>query len=248
MGEEVDEAYMARLEKLPLNPELIRKENSLKVVYTPLHGVGGVIIKPMLQRLGFQFLTVESQEVPDGRFPTVKSPNPENAEALSLAVKLAEETGSDLVIATDPDDDRMGIAVRNDEGKMVLLTGNQIGSLMAWYRASQHFALGILTKENASRGVIIKTFVTTDLQKAIAEKFGLRTVETLTGFKYIGEKLGKYEEQIPPNSARNTASSPRTPPATSASNTPRSTFSAARKATATAGRILSATRTATPPP
>ncbi|PTX95195.1 phosphomannomutase [Spartobacteria bacterium LR76] len=197
MGEEVDEAYMARLEKLPLNPELIRKENSLKVVYTPLHGVGGVIIKPMLQRLGFQFLTVESQEVPDGRFPTVKSPNPENAEALSLAVKLAEETGSDLVIATDPDDDRMGIAVRNDEGKMVLLTGNQIGSLMAWYRASQHFALGILTKENASRGVIIKTFVTTDLQKAIAEKFGLRTVETLTGFKYIGEKLGKYEEQIP---------------------------------------------------
>ncbi|MBN8708331.1 MAG: phosphomannomutase [Verrucomicrobia bacterium 61-8] len=197
MGEEVDEAYMARLEKLPLNPELIRKENSLKVVYTPLHGVGGVIIKPMLQRLGFQFLTVESQEVPDGRFPTVKSPNPENAEALSLAVKLAEETGSDLVIATDPDDDRMGIAVRNDEGKMVLLTGNQIGSLMAWYRASQHFALVILTKENASRGVIIKTFVTTDLQKAIAEKFGLRTVETLTGFKYIGEKLGKYEEQIP---------------------------------------------------
>ncbi len=197
MGEEVDEAYMARLEKLPLNPELIRRENSLKVVYTPLHGVGGVIIKPMLQRLGFQFLTVESQEVPDGRFPTVKSPNPENAEALSLAVKLAEETGSDLVIATDPDDDRMGIAVRNDEGKMVLLTGNQIGSLMAWYRASQHFALGILTKENASRGVIIKTFVTTDLQKAIAEKFGLRTVETLTGFKYIGEKLGKYEEQIP---------------------------------------------------
>lgn len=197
MGQEVDESYMARLETLPLNPELIRRENSLKIVYTPLHGVGGVIIKPMLDRLGFKFQTVVEQEVPDGRFPTVKSPNPENAEALSMAVKLADETGSDLVIATDPDDDRMGIAVRNDEGKMVLLTGNQIGSLIAWYRASQHFALGILNESNKERGVIIKTFVTTDLQKAVAEKFGLRCVETLTGFKYIGEKLRKYEEAIP---------------------------------------------------
>ncbi len=197
MGREVDEAYMARLETLPLNPDLIRRENSLKIVYTPLHGVGGVIIKPMLDRLGFKFQTVVEQEVPDGRFPTVKSPNPENAEALSMAVKLADETNSDLVIATDPDDDRMGIAVRSDNGKMVLLTGNQIGSLIAWYRASQHFALGILNESTKSRGVIIKTFVTTDLQKAIAEKFGLRCVETLTGFKYIGEKLRKYEEAIP---------------------------------------------------
>jgi len=197
MGKEVDDAYMARLETLPLNPELIRRASALKIVYTPLHGVGGVIIKPMLDRLGFKFQTVAEQEIPDGRFPTVKSPNPENAEALSMAVKLADETNSDLVIATDPDDDRMGIAVRDDEGKMVLLTGNQIGSLIAWYRASQHFALGILNESNKHRGVIIKTFVTTDLQKAIAEKFGLRCVETLTGFKYIGEKLRKYEEAIP---------------------------------------------------
>ena len=197
MGVEVDEAYMERLATLPLDPELIRRENSLKIVYTPLHGVGAVIIKPMLKRLGFQCDGVEAQEVPDGRFPTVKSPNPENAEALSMAIAQANDTGADLVIATDPDDDRMGIAARDADGQMRLLTGNQIGSILAWYRSSRHFELGILNEENRSRGVIIKTFVTTDLQKAIAEKFGLRCVETLTGFKYIGAKLGKYEDAIP---------------------------------------------------
>jgi phosphoglucomutase len=197
MGLDVDEAYMARLATLPLDPELIKRENSLKIVYTPLHGVGGVIIKPMLKRLGFQCDAVAAQEVPDGRFPTVKSPNPENAEALTMAIAQADATGADLVIATDPDDDRMGIAARDREGKMHLLTGNQIGSILAWYRASRHFELGILNDANKSRGVIIKTFVTTDLQRAIAEKYGLRCVETLTGFKYIGEKLGKYENAIP---------------------------------------------------
>jgi len=197
MGEEIDEAYMKRLETLPLDPALIRAASSLKIVYTPLHGVGGVIIKPMLARLGFQSQAVAEQEIPDGRFPTVKSPNPENAEALTLAVKLANDWGADLVIATDPDDDRMGIAVRDEQCKMVLLTGNQIGSLIAWYRTMKHFEKGILTEATKSRGVIIKTFVTTDLQKAIAEKSGLRCVETLTGFKYIGEKLRKYEEAIP---------------------------------------------------
>jgi Phosphomannomutase len=203
MGAEIDEAYMKRLESLPLDPELIRRENSLKIIYTPLHGVGGVIIKPMLARLGFQCRTVAEQDIPDGRFPTVKSPNPENAEALTMAVKLADETGADLVIATDPDDDRMGIAARDAAGKMTLLTGNQIGSLMAWYRTRKHFEKGILTPSNAGRGVIIKTFVTTDLQKAIAEKAGLRCVETLTGFKYIGEKLRKYEEAIPAELRKN---------------------------------------------
>jgi phosphoglucomutase len=197
MGADIDEAYMARLATLPLDPELIRRENSLKIVFTPLHGVGGVIIKPMLQRLGFHCDTVAEQEIPDGRFPTVKSPNPENAEALSMAIAQADRTGADLVIATDPDDDRMGIAARDASGKMQLLTGNQIGSILAWYRAMKFFELGILNDSNRSRGVIIKTFVTTDLQKAIAEKFGLRCVETLTGFKYIGEKLGKYEAAIP---------------------------------------------------
>lgn len=203
MGEDIDEAYMKRLESLPLDPELIRRENSLKIVYTPLHGVGGVIVKPMLARLGFQCQSVAEQDIPDGRFPTVKSPNPENAEALTMAVNLADQTHADLVIATDPDDDRMGIAVRDDAGKMTLLTGNQIGSLMAWYRTMKHFEKGILNASNKSRGVIIKTFVTTDLQRAIAEKAGLRCVETLTGFKYIGEKLRKYEEAIPADLRKN---------------------------------------------
>lgn len=197
MGSDIDEAYMSRLSTLPLDPDLIKRENSLKIVYTPLHGVGGVIIKPMLQRLGFHCDTVPEQDIPDGRFPTVKSPNPENAEALTMAIALADKTGADLVIATDPDDDRMGIAARDSEGAMRLLTGNQIGSILAWYRTMKCFELGILSPANSSRGVIIKTFVTTDLQKAIAEKHGLRCVETLTGFKYIGQKLGKYEAAIP---------------------------------------------------
>lgn len=197
MGADIDEAYMCRLATLPLEPALIKRENSLKIVYTPLHGVGGVIIKPMLQRLGFHCDTVPEQDIPDGRFPTVKSPNPENAEALTMAIALANKTGADLVIATDPDDDRMGIAARDSEGAMRLLTGNQIGSILAWYRTMKCFELGILSPANASRGVIIKTFVTTDLQKAIAQKHGLRCVETLTGFKYIGQKLGKYEAAIP---------------------------------------------------
>ena len=203
MGADIDEAYMKRLETLPLDPELIRAQNSFNVIFSALHGVGGVIIKPMLDRLGFHCMTVAQQDVPDGRFPTVKSPNPENVEALSMAVNLANETGADLVIATDPDCDRMGIAARDHTGKMTLLTGNQIGSLMAWYRVMQHFEKGILTEANKAHAVVIKTFVTTDLQKAIAEKHGIRCVETLTGFKYIGAKLHKYENAIPADVRKN---------------------------------------------
>lgn len=196
LGSEVDEAYMARLETLVLDPAMVQAQSGLKIVFTPIHGTGGVIIQPMLQRLGFQFSVVPEQEQFDGRFPTVKSPNPENAEALRMAIELADKQEADLVIATDPDCDRMGVAARTAAGKMELLTGNQIGSLMAFYRTRAFFQQGILTKENAGRAVIVKTFVTTDLQKAIAEKSGLRCVETLTGFKYIGEKLGKYERAL----------------------------------------------------
>jgi phosphoglucomutase len=201
LGREIDDAYMQRLETLVLNKELVRATKDLRIVFTPLHGTGGVIIKPMLERLGFNFTVVEEQDRFDGNFPTVESPNPENAPALRLGVELAEKTGADLVVATDPDCDRMGVAVRTaggpkPDGQMKLLTGNQIGSLMAYYRITALFDRGVLTKENASRGVIIKTFVTTDLQKAIAEKYGLRCVETLTGFKYIGAKLRKYEEAL----------------------------------------------------
>jgi phosphoglucomutase len=197
LGREIDEGYMDRLDSLILNKELVRSARSLRIVFTSLHGTGGVIIKPMLERLGFNFRVVEEQDGLDGNFPTVDSPNPENAAALHLGVKLAEEDGADLVIATDPDCDRMGVAVRTAAGTMELLTGNQIGSLLAYYRAKTLFDLGVLNKENASRAVVIKTFVTTDLQKAIAEHFGIRCVETLTGFKYIGAKLGQYEKTLP---------------------------------------------------
>jgi phosphoglucomutase len=203
IGKEIDEAYMQRLETLILDPQIIREAKSLRIVYSPLHGTGRVIIEPMLKRLGFKFEVVPEQNRFDGRFPTVKSPNPENAEALTMAIDLAEKQDADLVVATDPDCDRMGAAVRAKTGKMKLLTGNQIGSLIAYYRTKTLFDQGVLNKENAARAVIIKTFVTTDLQKAIAEHYGLRCVETLTGFKYIGAKLGKYEQALPENVRQN---------------------------------------------
>lgn len=197
LGPEADAAYMNRLESLVLDPALISAAGALKCVFTSIHGTGGTIIRPMLTTLGFHHSTVAAQEIPDGRFPTVKSPNPENAEALTLAIAQARAEGADLVIATDPDCDRMGVAVRNRSGDMELLSGNEIGSLMAYYRVLKLRELGVITPENASRCVLIKTFVTTDLQKQIANANGLRCVETLTGFKYIGAKLGKYEQALP---------------------------------------------------
>jgi phosphoglucomutase len=197
LGKELDEAYMERLATLVLDPGVIERGKDLRIVFTAIHGTGGEIIRPMLKRLGLTYRTVAEQDVADGRFPTVQSPNPENAEALAMAIALADKEKADLVIATDPDCDRMGVAVRNSEGTMELFTGNQIGSLMGWYRITRLIEQGILTKENAGRAVLIKTFVTTDLQKAIAERYGLRCVETLTGFKYIGAKLGKYERALP---------------------------------------------------
>ncbi|MGA3171400.1 MAG: phospho-sugar mutase [Chthoniobacteraceae bacterium] len=197
LGADLDEAYMARLETLVLDPAMVRAQSALRIVYSPIHGTGGVIIKPMLARLGFRAWAVPEQDQFDGRFPTVKSPNPENAEALRMAIELAGKEQADLVVATDPDCDRMGVAVRDEAGAMRLFSGNQIGSLMAWYRARAFFEQGILNAANAHRAVIIKTLVTTDLQKVIAQRFGLRCIETLTGFKYIGEKLGKYEAAVP---------------------------------------------------
>jgi phosphoglucomutase len=197
IGKNIGQAYMRRLETLILDPRVIHEAKSLRIVYTPLHGTGGVIIKPMLTRLGFNFKVVPEQDGFDGQFPTVKSPNPEYGEALTMAINLAERENADLVAATDPDCDRMGVAVRTKDGKMKLLTGNQIGSLLAWYRIKTLFDKGVLNKQNAARAVIIKTFVTTDLQNAIANQHGVRCVETLTGFKYIGAKLANYEREIP---------------------------------------------------
>jgi len=197
IGKDIDQAYMRRLETLIIDPRAIRDAKSLRIIYSPLHGTGGVIIKPMLTRLGFNFQVVTEQDSFDGRFPTVKSPNPEYGEALTMAINLAEKEKADLVAATDPDCDRMGVAVRTKDGKMKLLTGNQTGSLLAWYRIKTLFDKGVLNKQNSAHAVIIKTFVTTDLQNAIADHYGVRCVETLTGFKYIGAKLANYERAIP---------------------------------------------------
>ncbi|MES2475858.1 MAG: phospho-sugar mutase [Verrucomicrobiota bacterium] len=196
LGEEMDERYITRLKTLLLKPSLLEGA-STRIVFTNLHGTGGHINVPMLRGLGFDVLTVPEQDIQDGRFPTVESPNPENGPALQMAITLAEQSGAEIVIGTDPDADRMGVAVRDDSGKMVLLTGNQIGSLMAWYRLKTCFDLGWLTHANRSRAVVVKTFVTTELQHAIADGFGVGIVDTLTGFKYIAGKLRKYEEAIP---------------------------------------------------
>ena len=197
LGAEIDEAYMARLETLLLDPELVKRESSLKIVFTNLHGTGGTIAPEMLRRLGFRCDTVPEQDSQDGWFPTVASPNPENAAALEMAIAQAKRDGADIVIATDPDCDRMGVAVRNAAGEMQLMTGNQIGSLMAWYRIRTFCEQGVITDANREHTVLVKTYVTTELQGAIADKWGIPCVNTLTGFKYIGEKLGKYEAAIP---------------------------------------------------
>jgi phosphoglucomutase len=196
LDEKIDRAFQDAVADLVLEPAAISAtRDQIKFVYTPLHGTGIRAIPALLDRFGFRYSVVEAQREGDSRFPTVKSPNPENAEALDLAMKQAEAEKADIVMATDPDCDRMGVAVRDASGKLILLTGNQIGSIIAWYRCSRLIEQGVLTPENRTNSVIIKTFVTTDLQKRIAEKFGVGCIETLTGFKYIGEKMFDYEKK-----------------------------------------------------
>lgn len=193
-GAEVDEAYLEAMSGLVLEPEIIKAQaDKLKLVFTNIHGTGIRSVPPILKKFGFRFSVVPAQEKGDGRFPTVKSPNPENGEALALAIEQARKEGADLVLATDPDADRMGVAVRTESGKYELLSGNQIGSIMGAYRLERMFAKGWITQDNASHAAFIKTFVTTDLQKSIAAAHGIKCVDTLTGFKYIGGKLGEYE-------------------------------------------------------
>ncbi|MEM1295107.1 MAG: phospho-sugar mutase [Verrucomicrobiota bacterium] len=203
LGEENDQVYMDRLESLLLQPDLVASQNDLKIVFTNLHGTGGVISPQMLRRLNFQCDTVKAQDEQDGRFPTVDSPNPENAPALAMGIAQADTDGGDIVLATDPDCDRMGVAVRNASGELQLLTGNMIGCLMGYYRIKTFFDLGILNDQNKDHATWVKTYVTSPLQDAIAAGFGINCVNTLTGFKYIGEKLRKYEELIPEEDRKN---------------------------------------------
>ncbi|PAW78377.1 MAG: phosphomannomutase [Verrucomicrobia bacterium Tous-C9LFEB] len=190
-----DDAYRNEVSTLVLEPETIKaSQGKLKIVYTPVHGTGRRIIPSLLKQWGFDFSVVAQQDQADGRFPTVASPNPENAEALQLGVDQAKAEGADIVLATDPDADRMGVICRNGKGEFEIITGNMIGSIMAAYRTERFFAKGIVNDANKAHAALIKTFVTTDLQKKIAEHYGIKCVNTLTGFKYIGEKMLDYEK------------------------------------------------------
>lgn len=192
LKEKADESYLGLLEEIVIDQEVMQKE-APKVAFSPIHGTGAISALPVLKKLGVEVIEVPEQMEQDPRFPTVKSPNPENAEALAMAIAKANETGADVVIATDPDADRMGVAVRNPEGEMVLLTGNQIGTILAEYRISTLKDAEILPEEGSENAVLIKTFVTSPMQESVADWHGLRTINTLTGFKWIGEKLAGYE-------------------------------------------------------
>ncbi|MFT3870525.1 MAG: phospho-sugar mutase [Nibricoccus sp.] len=195
LGRAADDAYLAVAQKALLDPAVFRKAK-LKVAFTNIHGTGAIASVPLLLHAGAEVHEVAEQLNFDPRFPTVKSPNPENAEALSKAVALAEAKGLDLVLATDPDCDRMGCAVRNREGKMELLTGNQIGAMLAEYRISKYKELGWIPKGGVASAVLIKTFVTSPLQDAIGHAHGVKVINTLTGFKWIAAKIRGYEEHL----------------------------------------------------
>ena len=195
LGRDADEAYLASATQAIIDTDLVRKAG-LRVVFTNIHGVGGVSTMPLLTQAGVQVTQVPEQKEFDPRFPTVKSPNPENAEALALAVKLAEQGGHDAVLATDPDSDRMGVAVRNREGKLELLTGNQVGALLADYRVGKYKELGWIPREGTQSACIIKTYVTTPLQDAVGKAHGVKVINTLTGFKWIAGKMRSYERKL----------------------------------------------------
>lgn len=190
-----DEPYLDLLEEMVVDTEVMQKV-APKIVFSPIHGCGAISSVVTLRKLGVEVIEVPEQMEPDGRFPTVKSPNPENAEALAMAIAKANETGADVVIATDPDADRMGVAVRDRSGEMVLLTGNQIGTLLAEYRISTLKDAEILPEDGSQNAALIKTFVTTPMQEAVATWHGLKTINTLTGFKWLGEKLAGYEAEM----------------------------------------------------
>jgi phosphoglucomutase len=195
LGSDADDAYLAVAAQAVIDAELLRN-SGLKVVYTNIHGVGGVSTVPALIHAGVHVTEVREQSAFDARFPTVKSPNPENAEALALGVALAEKQGIDVVMATDPDADRVGVAVRNKAGRMELLTGNQVGALLADYRIGKYKELGWIPKEGTESACLIKTYVTTPLQDAIGKGHGVRVINTLTGFKWIAAKMRGYEEKL----------------------------------------------------
>ncbi|MBQ1310389.1 MAG: phospho-sugar mutase [Blautia sp.] len=192
IGKAVDDDYMAELKKQVIHMDAIEKEGkNLKIVYTPLHGTGNIPARRILSELGFENVyVVKEQELPDGDFPTVSYPNPEAAEAFELGLKLAKEIDADLVLATDPDADRLGVRVKDKNGEYHDLTGNMSGCLLANYEISQRKAVN---GELPADGVLVKTIVTTNLADAIARGYGVELRECLTGFKYIGQQILNME-------------------------------------------------------
>ncbi len=190
MGDDVDSAYLKDILSLTLSPDSVARHNDIRLVYTPLHGTGVRLVPRALAALGFKnVFHVPEQDVNDGDFPTVKSPNPEEPSALKMALQAAERNSADIVLATDPDADRVGVAVRDDKGEMVLLNGNQTASILTYYILTRWKESGRLD----GKQYIVKTIVTTELLKAIADSFGVKTYDVLTGFKYIAEVVKANE-------------------------------------------------------
>ena len=193
VGKEIDDSYIAELKKLVLNPDVIKEmSKDLKIVYTPLHGAGNVPVQRILKELGFENVyVVPEQEKPDGDFPTVSYPNPEDAKAFKLALELAKKKDADIVLATDPDADRLGVFAKDSKtGEYMPYTGNMSGLLIAEYEISEKLRKGILPKN----GAVIKTIVSSNLTDAITKEYNLNMIEVLTGFKYIGEKIKEFEQ------------------------------------------------------
>jgi len=188
VGDEIDEIYINENKKLSIHPEAVEAQKDLKIVFSPIHGTGITIVPKLLEAWGFNNVSiVEEQATPDGNFPTVIYPNPEEEDAMALAKRKGEELDADLVLATDPDADRVGIAVKNNKGSFQLLNGNQIGSLLVYYVLSSKKEQNQLN----NNPYVVKTIVTTNLQAEIANHFNVPYYETLTGFKYIGELMTK---------------------------------------------------------
>ena len=193
LGEEFDKEYMNMVESELLSQEAVAQNRDIKIVYTPIHGTGIKIVPQILERMGFSNIyVVEAQSTPSGDFPTVDSPNPEEPAAMSMAIELAKEKGAELVFATDPDSDRIGLAIRDDRGELVLLNGNQTGSLLTYYILRRWSELGRIDGNQ----YILKTIVTTQLMGDIAESFGVRYFDVLTGFKYIAEVIRELEGRM----------------------------------------------------
>ena len=192
IGKEIDEKYMDTLEKLVLNPDIIKKQKDMKIVYTPLHGTGNIPVKTILKKLGFENVyIVKEQELPDGNFPTVDYPNPEDPKAFKLALELAKKEDADIVLATDPDADRLGVYAKDSKtGEYMPFTGNMSGLLIAEYELSQKKE----RNEIPANGVLIKTIVSSNLADSIAKYYNIELKEVLTGFKYIGEQIKNFEK------------------------------------------------------